>query len=324
MIEIEKRLDKFIPQTYAGQRADKVLAELFPEYSRTVIQRWLRQGLARLGGDVIGQRDLVAGGEHIVLLVPKAPLLHCAAQAIAIDVVYDDAQIIVINKPAGMVVHPGAGNPDGTLLNGLLSFDPGLAGLPRAGIVHRLDKDTSGLMVVGRTEVARLALVKQLQARTVKRRYVAVVNGVMVSGGSIEAPLGRHQRDRRRMAVTERGKPAISHYRVAGRYRAHTLVQVDLETGRTHQIRVHLAHRGYPLVGDPVYGGRQRTPKAASPELLMALRGFRRQALHASHLSLQHPRSQQMMSWEQPLPADMQQLVAELAADHELHTRSVS
>ena len=311
----KKNIHTSIPPDYAGQRMDKVLAELLPRYSRSMIQRWLRQGLARSGDSILTQRDHVVGGEEVVLAVPEAPKAEWAGQPIALDVVYEDEHIFVVNKPAGMVVHPGAGNPDGTLLNGLVNLDEGLAGLPRAGIVHRLDKDTSGLMVVARTDCARLALAKQLKSRSVKRGYIAVVSGKIIAGGRVDAPVGRHQGDRRRMTVTSRGKPAVSHYRVLGRYRAHTLVRVELETGRTHQIRVHFRHIGHPLVGDPVYGGRLCVPKDASMALITALREFRRQALHASHLSLLHPESDRVMSWDQPMPVDMQKLVANLQAD---------
>lgn len=321
MMQIEKHLQVYIPHEWAGRRVDKVLAELIPQYSRTVIQQWLRQGLVRLEDEALTQRHQVLGGEEVVLSVPRAPTTEWAAQAITIDVVYEDDQLLVVNKPAGLVVHPGAGNPRNTLLNGLLYLDPSLGQLPRAGIVHRLDKDTSGLMVVARTERARLALLRQLKARQVKRIYTAVVNGVLISGGSVEAPVGRHRRDRQRMAVTRRGKPAISRYRVIKRYRAHTSLRIELDTGRTHQIRVHLGHAGYPLVGDPVYGGRLRIPKDASQAFASTLRGFRRQALHASQLSLCHPRTEQTMVWEQYMPADMKHLIAALERDYESHDR---
>jgi 23S rRNA pseudouridine1911/1915/1917 synthase len=241
------------------------------------------------------------------------------AQDLPLDVVYADASILVINKPAGIVVHPAAGNQDGTLVNALLHYDPSLAEVPRAGIVHRLDKDTSGLLVVARTLQAQASLVRQLQARTVFREYVALVQGVLVAGGSVDAPLGRHPVDRKRMAVVGNGREAITHYRVNTRYRAHTLIDVKLETGRTHQIRVHMAHVGNPLVGDPVYGGRARLPKQATPELVAALQGFRRQALHARRLELEHPESGEWLGWEVPIPADFLDLLTLLEADIEAH-----
>jgi 23S rRNA pseudouridine1911/1915/1917 synthase len=265
------------------------------------------------------KRDKLAGGENVEIDVPPVRDTAHRAQPIALDIVHEDAAILVVNKPPGLVVHPGAGNPEGTLLNALLHHLPGLARLPRAGIVHRLDKDTSGLMVVAKTEAARQDLIGQLAKRSVEREYVAIVNGVMVAGTTIEAPIGRHRVDRKRMAVTGSGKEAVSHVRVLKKYRAHTLVQVKLESGRTHQIRVHMAHIGFPVVGDPVYGRRLLLPKGASDELISLLRGFRRQALHALKLSLVHPESGEHVRWASSVPKDLGELMEALAADAKEH-----
>jgi 23S rRNA pseudouridine1911/1915/1917 synthase len=237
------------------------------------------------------------------------------AEALPLDIVFKDRALIVVNKPAGMVVHPGAGNASNTLQNALLAFDPKLAVVPRAGIVHRLDKDTSGLLVVARTPEAHTALVAALAEREVERHYIALCMGVMTGGGTVDEPIGRHRTVRTRMAVRSDGRPAITHYRVLKRFRSHTMVRAELETGRTHQIRVHLAHIGYPLVGDPVYGGRRRIPAGATAELLEALAGFKRQALHAARLGLEHPVTGRSMEWEVPLPSDMEQLVQVMEAD---------
>ena len=255
------------------------------------------------------------GGEQVEIHVPSAPAITALAENIPLDVVYEDADLLVINKPPGLVVHPGAGNREGTLLNALLHHLPSLAALPRAGIVHRLDKDTSGLLVVAKTEPARQHLIAQLAARTVEREYVALIGGVLITGGTVEAPIGRHRHDRTRMAVSSRGKQAVSHYRVLKKYRAHTLAQIKLESGRTHQIRVHMAHLHHPVVGDPVYGGRLRLPKGCSESLAEQLRGFKRQALHAVKLSLVHPVTGKKMSWAASVPQDMGALMEILAHD---------
>lgn len=309
-----------IPPDCAGRRLDQVLAILFPDVTRSQLQQWIAEGRVLLDTRVPRKRDKVRGGERVELRQPAPAVASDAAEAIALDLVYEDASVVVINKPAGLVVHPGAGNPRGTLLNALLHHAPELAGLPRAGIVHRLDKDTSGLMVVARTEQARQRLIHDLQARDVSREYIAVVNGVMIAGGTVEAPIGRHRFERLRMAVTERGREAVSHYRVVRKYRAHTLVQVALESGRTHQIRVHMAHLRFPIVGDPVYGGRLRVPKAANAELIQLLHGFKRQALHAVKLSLKHPATDEELHWTASVPSDMSQLMEALARDAREHT----
>jgi 23S rRNA pseudouridine1911/1915/1917 synthase len=311
----QRPLSARIPAEYAGRRLDQALAAIFPDVTRSQLQQWIKEGRVLLDGQQPRKRDKVKGGETVEIAVPPPPARGWRAQAIPLDIVYEDDAILVVNKPPGLVVHPGAGNPEGTLLNALLNHAPALAGLPRAGIVHRLDKDTSGLMVVAKTERARQSLIAQLAARSVWREYVAVVNGVMISGGTIEAPIGRHRVERTRMAVTERGQTAVSHYRVVKKYRAHTLVQVTLESGRTHQIRVHMAHLKFPVVGDPTYGGRLRIPKGASEKFAGVLRGFKRQALHATKLGLIHPVTGEKMQWTAPVPEDMSELMEALAAD---------
>ncbi len=305
-----------IPLADSGRRLDQVLGELFPEFSRARLQRWLKEGKITLDGRNQQPKYKVNGGEQVVLDAEAEAEGEWQAQAIPLEVVYEDESILVINKPAGLVVHPAAGNRDGTLLNALLHHAPELAQVPRAGIVHRLDKDTTGLLVVARTLAAQAELVRQLQARAFTREYDAVACGVMVAGGSVNEPIGRHPVDRKRMAVRgQGGKEAITHYRVERRFRAHTHVKVRLETGRTHQIRVHLAHIRYPLVGDAVYGGRLRLPSGAEEALVALLRGFHRQALHAALLGLHHPVSGEWLQWQAPLPDDMQQLLSALAED---------
>ena len=306
-----------IPDSMRGRRLDQALAELVPDYSRSRLQQWIRAGQVILDDRVPRTRDIVQGGEQVRIDAEVAAESAVEAQAIPLCVVYEDADVLVINKPPGLVVHPAAGNPDRTLQNALLHHDPELAALPRAGIVHRLDKDTSGLMMVARNLAAHNRLVTALQAREIRREYLAVVNTVLTAGGEVEAPIGRHPVDRKRMAVVAGGKPARTHYRVVERYRAHTLVRLRLETGRTHQIRVHMAHIHCPVVGDPVYGGRLRQPRGAGEALRNMLQGFRRQALHAQRLAFQHPGSGVPVSWEAPVPVDMQELIDALHADAE-------
>lgn len=312
----EHILTAVVPEHCARQRIDAVLAELFPDYSRSRLQGWIKSGKVLLDGQVPKAKDRVQGDENIEIHVQPEPLDdRCEPQPIALDIVYQDDDIIVINKPVGLVVHPAAGHADGTLQNALLYHDASLVEVPRAGIVHRLDKDTSGLMVVARNLKAHKSLIEQLQARSVHREYQAIVYGVITAGGTVDAPIGRHARDRKRMAVRDDGKPAISHYRVIERFRGHTHVQVRLETGRTHQIRVHMAHIQYPLVGDPVYGGRLKFPRGASEQLKQALREFQHQALHAGRLGLSHPASGRQMQWKVPLPDDMRALLDALYRD---------
>jgi 23S rRNA pseudouridine1911/1915/1917 synthase len=310
-----------VPPDLAGLRLDQALARLFPAYSRARLAGWIRSGQATVNGRTGRPRDKVRGGERVELSALAEAQGEWRAQSIALDIVYEDADLIVINKPPGLVVHPGAGNPEGTLLNALLYYVPPLRAVPRAGIVHRLDKDTSGLLVAARTLSAQRSLVKQLQTHSVQREYAALVNGAIIAGGRIEAPLGRHRVSRTRMAVTQsgQGKAAVTHYRVLERFRAHTLVKVMLETGRTHQIRVHMAHIRHPIVGDPVYGGRLRMPPSCGEELRAALRGFKRQALHAAYLALNHPETGAHMEWSVPLPSDMAHLIKLLRKDVREH-----
>ena len=304
-----------VPEAAAGRRFDAVLAELFPEYSRSRLAAWIKSGDALLDGEPARPRDLVRGGEAVSLVAEAEEQTRAEPEDIPLDVLYEDSEVFVLDKPAGLVVHPGAGNPTGTLVNGLLHRDPRLAALPRAGIVHRLDKDTSGVMVVARTLQAHTALVAQLSAREVHRQYLAVVVGALVSGGTADAAIDRHPRDRIRMAVREDGKDAVTHYRLRERFHAHTLLECRLETGRTHQIRVHMAHLRHPIVGDPLYGGPLRLPRGASDELVAALRGFKRQALHAETLEFAHPASGEPVRVVAPVPADMQDLLRALRED---------
>jgi 23S rRNA pseudouridine1911/1915/1917 synthase len=304
-----------VPFELAGQRLDQALAALFPDYSRSRLQAWIRAGRVQVDGRQLRQRDKLEGGEAVVVSAELEDETAAGAEAIALAVLHEDADILVLDKPAGLVVHPGAGNPAGTLLNALLHHRPELRALPRAGLVHRLDKDTSGVMVVACTPGAHAALVRQLEQHSVSREYHAVCVGVMTGGGTVDAPIARHPVDRVRMAIREGGREAVTHYRVAARFRGHTHVLCRLETGRTHQIRVHLASIRHPIVGDPVYGGRLAIPKGAGEALAEALRGFRRQALHAARLEFIHPRTGEIVRFEAPLPADLAGLLAALRAD---------
>jgi 23S rRNA pseudouridine1911/1915/1917 synthase len=304
-----------IPESMRGRRLDQALAELVPDYSRSRLQQWIRSGMVTLDSRIPKTREIVLGGEQVQIDAEIAAESACQPQAIPLAIVYQDADMLVINKPPGLVVHPAAGNPDGTLQNALLHHDPALAALPRAGIVHRLDKDTSGLMMVARNLAAHKRLVAALQAREIRREYLAVVNTVLTAGGEIDAPIGRHPVNRKRMAVVAGGKPARTHYRVVERYRAHTLVRLQLETGRTHQIRVHMAYIHCPVVGDPVYGGHLRLPRGAGEVLRTLLQTFRRQALHAQRLAFLHPGSGKPVSWEAPVPPDMLALIEAMRAD---------
>jgi len=309
------RLYAQIPASLAGTRLDLVLAELFPEYSRSRLQQWIRSGEARIDGNTSRAKAVVSGGEEVEIVASLEDQMECEAQPIPLQVIYEDESLLVIDKPAGLVVHPAAGNPDGTLQNALLHHDPRLASVPRAGIIHRLDKQTSGLLVIARNLAAHKFLVEELQARNITREYEAVVAGVMTAGGTVDAPVGRHPVDRKRMAVVTKGKPAVTHYRVSERYRGHTRIRVQLETGRTHQIRVHMAHIGYPIAGDQTYSGRPRIPKGASQALVEVLRDLKRQALHAVRLGLRHPASGEPMQWHSELPADLASLIAALRDD---------
>ena len=306
---------KTIPLELTGQRLDQALAQMFPEYSRSRLKAWLLAGSILVDGDRKRPRDRVDGGENVELSVEPEVEVRASPEPIALDVVFEDDALLLISKPVGLVVHPGAGNPDGTLLNGLLNRVPALEEIPRAGIVHRLDKDTSGLMLVAKTLPAHTALVQKLSEREISRQYLAVCNGVLTGGGKIDAPIGRHPVERTRMAVRDNGKRAITHYTVLERFRGHSLVRVRLETGRTHQIRVHFAHRRHALVGDSVYGGRLALPAGAGESLIAALRGFKRQALHATRLELAHPISGKPLEFEVPPPADFEALVEVLRED---------
>ncbi len=319
MSEPESSLNATVPFELAGRRFDQVLAELFPDYSRSRLTAWIKSGDARLDGESVPPRQLVRGGERIDVEVQVEREIGAQPEAIELDIRYEDAEVVVVDKPAGLVVHPGAGNPAGTLQNALLHHYPELAAIPRGGIVHRLDKDTSGLMVVARTMRAHTSLVEQLSERDVHRQYAAIVYGAMIAGGKVDAPLGRHPHDRLKQAVREDGREAITHYRVRERFRAMTLIECRLETGRTHQIRVHMAHVRHALVGDPQYGGLLKLPKGATAELVAALRGFKRQALHAEKLEFQHPASGKTVTVEAPPPADMLNLLAALRADTREH-----
>ncbi|HEK1825818.1 23S rRNA pseudouridine(1911/1915/1917) synthase RluD [Pseudomonas aeruginosa] len=306
-----------VPFELGGQRLDQIAAQLFPEHSRSRLAGWIKDGRLTVDGAVLRPRDIVHSGAQLVLEAEQEAQGEWLAQDIELEIVYEDEHILVIDKPAGLVVHPAAGHQDGTLLNALLYHVPDIANVPRAGIVHRLDKDTTGLMVVAKTLEAHTKLVAQLQARSVSRIYEAIVIGVITSGGTIDAPIGRHGVQRQKMAVVDAGKVAVSHYRVLERFRAHTHTRVKLETGRTHQIRVHMSHIGYPLVGDPVYGGRFRIPPVASQTLVQTLREFPRQALHARFLELDHPATGVRMKWESPLPEDFLWLLSLLRQDRE-------
>jgi 23S rRNA pseudouridine1911/1915/1917 synthase len=304
-----------ISDTHANERLDQALAKLMPDYSRTLIQEWLQAGAILINGKTAKGKTRVKGGETVTIEAVSKPQPQYQAQAIPLNVVYEDEALIIINKPVGMVVHPGAGNADLTLLNALLHHAQELQTLPRAGIIHRLDKDTSGLLVIAKTPSAYKNISYQLKKRTLLREYQAIVYGTMISGGTVDAPIDRHPLQRKRMAVIDTGKPAVTHYRIAEKFRAHTRLKIRLETGRTHQIRVHMAYIHHPIVGDSVYGGRVQLFKGITPELTQVLRQFKRQALHAFALGLVHPVSNEFMRWEIDLPEDMQQLIHTLRDD---------
>jgi 23S rRNA pseudouridine1911/1915/1917 synthase len=304
-----------IPVDAAGQRLDQALAAALPQYSRARIQRWIREGAVKLAGKTVRARDRIRGGEQVVVEAQFVPDISIEAEKIPLQVIHQDRELLVVNKPPGLVVHPGAGNRSHTLQNALLSHDPLLASVPRAGLVHRLDKETSGLLIVARTPTAHTRLVAQLAARDIHREYLALILGAPTGGGRIDQPIGRHRSVRTRMAIRNDGKQAITHYRVEERFRAHTLLRVQLETGRTHQIRVHLAHAGLPVVGDPLYGGRRRLIAGDAARLNVLLSDFRRQALHAYRLEFEHPVSGRALKFEAALPADFEALLGALRAD---------
>lgn len=298
----------------AGSRFDQALAELFPEFSRSKLQSWIKDGHALIDGQSASPKQKVYGGEQVELRAEIEIQTDCLPEAIPLEILYEDESLLIVNKPAGLVVHPAAGNWTGTLQNGLLHHAPALAGIPRAGIVHRIDKDTSGLLMVAKTLQAHKSLVDQLQERSIQREYLALAQGYITGGGSIDEPIGRHPTDRKRYAVRKEGKPAVTHYRIEERLPGHTLLRVKLETGRTHQIRVHMLYLHHPLLGDPVYGGRLRLLPGGDETLAQTLRDFRRQALHAEKLGLEHPESGEWMEWQVELPEDMAHLLAVLRA----------
>jgi 23S rRNA pseudouridine1911/1915/1917 synthase len=319
MAEIIQHTDT-VPETCLGKRFDQTLAEMFPEYSRSRIKEWILAGHVTLNGAILKiPREKMFGGELVKISTEVEADVRFEPQDIPLNIVYEDDDILVINKPAGLVVHPGAGNPDGTVLNALLHYCPQLDVVPRAGIVHRLDKDTTGLMVVAKTIAAQTNLVEALQEREITREYEALANGLMTAGGVVDEPIGRHSTKRTHMAVNLFGRPSVTHYRVMEKFRLHTRLRLRLETGRTHQIRVHMAHITHPLIGDPTYGGRPRPPKNATEALRDVLRGFKRQALHAAMLSLFHPITGEEMTWHAPIPDDMVNLTNILREDSKLN-----
>jgi 23S rRNA pseudouridine1911/1915/1917 synthase len=302
-------LEARVPIQCHGMRLDQVAAELFPEYSRNRLATWIKEGRLTVDGRTVKPRDKATASAQLTLLVADEPVIDWQPQSLPLKVIFEDEHILVVNKPAGIVVHPAAGHADGTLVNALLAHAPELGALPRGGIVHRLDKETSGIMFVARSSLAHKSLVAQLSGRTVSRTYCAVCTGALTGGGKIDAPIDRHPTARTKMAVVADGKPAVTHFRIAHRFKHYTQLQVNLETGRTHQIRVHMAHRKWPLIGDPVYGGRQRVPAGASDLLMSTLRSFPRQALHAQALEFEHPASGDWMEFETELPDDLVNLL---------------
>lgn len=313
-----------IPESYINQRLDQALAKLLPEYSRTHIQKLITMGNLLLNGQKTFTKLKIKGGEKISITEIIPTLLKDQAEAIPLNIVYEDESILIINKPIGMVVHPGAGQPQQTLLNALLHHAPILKSVSRAGILHRLDKDTSGLLLVAKTTSALLHLQRQLKKRKILREYQAIVRGLIISGSTIEAPIERHPIKRIQMAVSDMGRPAITHYRVMEKYRFHTRLRIKLETGRTHQIRVHMAYIKHPIVGDKTYGGRLILAKKMSADLIQNLREFSRQALHAFVLEFTHPASEKVVRFEIDLPDDMQHLIQLLREDHALHRTHVA
>jgi len=309
------QIDTVIPDEMSGKRLDQALAVLLPEHSRARLQGWIRNGFVQIDKKPMRPRDKVRGGERIEIRAEIEAQNSASPEDIPLEIVYEDEHLIIINKPADLVVHPGAGNPQHTLMNALLHHDQQLGQVPRAGIVHRLDKDTTGLLVIARTPQSHTYLVDQLQTRSIHREYETIVNGIMTAGGTIEQAIGRHPRHRTRMAVVKSGRPATTHYRIIKKYRHHTRLQVNLETGRTHQIRVHMAWLHYPVVGDPVYGTMKQLIKGMAPDLANIITAFPRQALHARAIKLAHPQSNELMEWKVPIPEDMKALINALETD---------
>lgn len=308
-------LNTVIPKKLSGLRLDQALAILFPDYSRCRLQTWIKTGQITVDNKILKLSSKVHTDQHVIINAIITEHENWEAQAIPLNIVYEDDDIIIINKPIGLVVHPAPGNLDKTLLNAILNHAPELAKLPRAGIIHRLDKDTSGLLVIARNLKAHKNLVTELQERKIKREYDAIVNNIMTAGGTINKPIGRDPKNRKRMAINSAGKEAITTYRIIQKFRAHTHIKVNLQTGRTHQIRVHMASINHPLVGDQVYGGRLKIPAKISAELKQCLQNFKHQALHASCLGLIHPITNKFMEWKAPLPYDMQELLNALNID---------
>ncbi len=307
------RLTEEVPFEMAGMRLDQALAELFADYSRSKLQTWVKAGRVQVNGLTLKAKDKLDGGEVITLDAEAEVVVLNEPEKIPLDIVFEDESLLIVNKPAGLVVHPAVGNWHGTLLNALLNHESNLETLPRAGIVHRIDKETSGLLMIAKTLQAHNSLTQQLQDREIVREYQAITRGRMTAGGTVDEPIGRHPTERIRFAVRENGKQAVTHYRVGKRFTRHTLVQVKLETGRTHQIRVHMAYIRFPLLGDQIYGGRFQMPPNCSEQLEKELRSFKRQALHAAKLGLVHPITGEYCEWEQALPDDMTRLLAALA-----------
>jgi 23S rRNA pseudouridine1911/1915/1917 synthase len=306
-MSIKESITVVIPDESSGLRLDNALVKLFPDYSRARLQKWIKNGDALVNGQIMRPKDIVVGGESVLLNVQIMDEVSLDPEAIALDIVYEDDFLIVINKPTGLIVHPGAGNPSGTMANALLHHMPELRSVPRVGIVHRLDKDTTGLLVVAKDLKTHTHLVEQLQKRTVSRKYIALVYGEMISGGTVDEPIGRHSVDRKRMAVKpSMGRPAITHYRIRKKYNGFTLLDVKLETGRTHQIRVHMSHIKFPIIGDLVYGRKMNAGKNSTLQLLS---NFPRQALHAAELSFVHPKKLSEVTFSALLPADFQELI---------------
>ncbi len=302
-----------VPAELYGQRVDVVLAQLFSDYSRSQLSQWLKDGLITVNDQRLKPKEKLLGGEHIRMRVSfSAENARCLPENIPLDVAYEDDALLIINKPAGLVVHPGAGNAEHTLVNALLHHDANLHHLPRAGIIHRLDKETTGLLIVGKTLTAYTSLIRQMQAREIQRHYITLVHGHVIAGATIDTCYGRHPRSRLKMAVCEYGKQAVTHYSVRTHYTGFTLLDVRLMTGRTHQIRVHMAHINHPVVGDPLYGGRGRMTAGLSDVLRQSLTAFKRQALHAGFLSLAHPVSHETLTCTAPLPEDFQSLLTRL------------
>jgi len=306
-----------IPLELDGKRLDQALAELLPEYSRSRLKSWILGGHVWIDGSQPAPRTRVKSGQQVLMTAVLEIQEEAKPEAMELALVFEDEALLVIDKPAGLVVHPGAGNATGTLMNGLLHHSPDLAALPRSGILHRLDKDTSGLLLVAKTIPAHTRLVQDLQDRAITREYRGLCIGRLTAGGKIDAPIGRHPTQRTRMAVTERGRPAVTHYRILARFAAQTFIALRLETGRTHQIRVHMAHIRHGLIGDRTYGGRLMVPAGASSELASALRSFSRQALHASRLAFRHPLSEQTLDFQAPLPQDFVDLLLALDSDEQ-------